>query len=173
MTDGVAIEGVTRSYGGQGRIVHALGPLTATLRAGGTTAIVGPSGCGKTTCLRMVAGFYKPDGGILKFGERTINDVPPHKRNTGMVFHNYALWPHLNAAGNVEYGLKVRKIDAAQRKKRVQEALDVVRLGDLGARFPSQLSGGQQQSVALARALRSSTFSTAKLNRGRVMGFFR
>ena len=127
--------------------------LTLDVREGELFFLLGPSGCGKTTCLRMVAGFYKPDGGILKFGERPINDVPPHKRNTGMVFQNYALWPHLNAAANVEYGLKVRKVERAERQKRVQQALEMVRLGDLGARFPSQLSGGQQQRVALARAL--------------------
>jgi iron(III) transport system ATP-binding protein len=127
--------------------------LSLDIREGELFFMLGPSGCGKTTCLRMVAGFYQPDGGILKFDDRTMNDVPPHKRNTGMVFQNYALWPHLSAKGNVEYGLKVRKIPTAEREKRVQQALDMVKLGHLAERYPSQLSGGQQQRVALARAL--------------------
>ena len=127
--------------------------LSLEIGAGELFFLLGPSGCGKTTCLRMVAGFYKPDGGQLLFGEQVMNQVPPHKRNTGMVFQNYALWPHLNVRGNVEYGLKVRKVGAGERKRRVDEALEMVRLGHLADRFPSQMSGGQQQRVALARAL--------------------
>ena len=127
--------------------------LSFDIHAGELFFLLGPSGCGKTTCLRMVAGFYKPDGGQLRFGERVINAVPPHKRNTGMVFQNYALWPHLSVRGNVEYGLKVRRISATERKRRVDEALEMVRLSHLAERFPSQMSGGQQQRVALARAL--------------------
>ena len=127
--------------------------LSLEIGAGELFFLLGPSGCGKTTCLRMVAGFYQPDGGQLRFGERVINNVPPHKRNTGMVFQNYALWPHLNVRGNVEYGLKVRKVPTPERERRVKEALDMVRLGHLADRYPSQMSGGQQQRVALARAL--------------------
>ncbi len=127
--------------------------LTLEIGEGELFFLLGPSGCGKTTCLRMVAGFYQPDGGQLLFGERAMNQVPPHQRNTGMVFQNYALWPHLTVKGNVEYGLKVRKIAKPEREKRVQQALEMVRLGSLGDRYPSQLSGGQQQRVALARAL--------------------
>ncbi len=127
--------------------------LSFDIRAGELFFLLGPSGCGKTTCLRMVAGFYKPDGGELRFGERVINAVPPHKRNTGMVFQNYALWPHLSVRGNVEYGLKVRRVPNPERKRRVDEALEMVRLSQLADRFPSQMSGGQQQRVALARAL--------------------
>ncbi len=127
--------------------------LSLEIGAGELFFLLGPSGCGKTTCLRMVAGFYRPDGGELRFGDRVINAVPPHKRNTGMVFQNYALWPHLSVRGNVEYGLKVRKVPAAERERRVKEALDMVRLGHLADRYPSQMSGGQQQRVALARAL--------------------
>ncbi len=127
--------------------------LTLDIAEGELFFLLGPSGCGKTTCLRMVAGFYQPDGGQLLFGERPMNHVPPHQRNTGMVFQNYALWPHLTVKGNVEYGLKVRKIAKPEREKRVQDALEMVRLGNLGDRYPSQLSGGQQQRVALARAL--------------------
>ena len=127
--------------------------LSLDVREGELFFLLGPSGCGKTTCLRMVAGFYQPDGGQLRFGERVMNDVPPHKRNTGMVFQNYALWPHLTAHGNIEYGLKVRKVERAERDRRVNQALEMVRLGGLGKRYPSQMSGGQQQRVALARAL--------------------
>lgn len=131
-------------------VVH---DLTLEINEGELFFLLGPSGCGKTTCLRMVAGFYQPDGGQLLFGDRPMNAVPPHLRNTGMVFQNYALWPHLTVKGNVEYGLKVRKIPKAERQRRVQEALEMVRLGNLGDRYPSQMSGGQQQRVALARAL--------------------
>lgn len=127
--------------------------LSFDIGAGELFFLLGPSGCGKTTCLRMVAGFYRPDGGDLFFGDRVINSVPPHKRNTGMVFQNYALWPHLSVRGNVEYGLKVRKVPSPERERRVKEALDMVRLGHLADRYPSQMSGGQQQRVALARAL--------------------
>ena len=127
--------------------------LSLDIAEGELFFLLGPSGCGKTTCLRMVAGFYQPDGGELRFGERLMNDVPPHKRNTGMVFQNYALWPHLTAHGNIEYGLKVRKIPRPERDKLVENALQMVRLEGLGKRYPSQMSGGQQQRVALARAL--------------------
>ena len=127
--------------------------LSLDVREGELFFLLGPSGCGKTTCLRMVAGFYQLDGGQLHFGERVMNDVPPHKRNTGMVFQNYALWPHLTAHGNVEYGLKVRKIARPERDRMVEQALQMVRLDGLGKRYPSQMSGGQQQRVALARAL--------------------
>ena len=131
----------------------AVSELSLEIKPGELFFMLGPSGCGKTTCLRMVAGFAQPDGGTLRFGERVMNNVAPHQRNTGMVFQNYALWPHLTVQGNVEYGLRVRKIDTASREKRVNEALEMVRLNNLGNRYPSQLSGGQQQRVALARAL--------------------
>ena len=131
----------------------AVSDLSLEIATGELFFMLGPSGCGKTTCLRMVAGFAQPDGGQLRFGERIMNNVAPHQRNTGMVFQNYALWPHLTVKGNVEYGLRVRKVDNASREKRVKEALEMVRLGHLGDRYTSQLSGGQQQRVALARAL--------------------
>jgi iron(III) transport system ATP-binding protein len=131
----------------------AVDNLNLEIRAGELFFLLGPSGCGKTTCLRMTAGFYQPDGGQLRFGERVMNAVPPHRRNTGMVFQNYALWPHLTARGNIEYGLKVRKMARAERDKRVDAALEMVRLPGLGDRYPNQMSGGQQQRVALARAL--------------------
>ena len=131
----------------------AVNNLSLAVREGELFFMLGPSGCGKTTCLRMVAGFAAPDGGVLRFGERVMNTVPPHRRNTGMVFQNYALWPHLTARGNVEYGLRVRKVPRAERDKLTANALEMVRLGGLGDRYPGQLSGGQQQRVALARAL--------------------
>ncbi|MBM3215199.1 ABC transporter ATP-binding protein, partial [Candidatus Poribacteria bacterium] len=115
--------------------------------------LLGPSGCGKTTCLRMVAGFYQPDGGDLYFRERRMNTVPPHRRNTGMVFQNYALWPHMTVYQNVEYGLNVRKVSAPEKRRRVAQALEVVQMEEYAQRTANQLSGGQQQRVALARAL--------------------
>ncbi|HEX8552561.1 MAG TPA: ABC transporter ATP-binding protein [Abditibacteriaceae bacterium] len=133
--------------------VSALDAVSLDIDAGELFFLLGPSGCGKTTALRTVAGFYQPDEGRILFGEKEMTRVPPHKRNTGMVFQNYALWPHLTCRGNVEYGLKVRKTPRDEMKRRVDEALEMVRLGNLGDRYPNQLSGGQQQRVALARAL--------------------
>src|SRR5436190_2775335 len=115
--------------------------------------LLGPSGCGKTTLLRLIAGFYQADGGELVFGDKSMNGVPPHRRNTGMVFQNYALWPHLTVAENVVYGLDVRGVSAAEKKQRVAEALAIVQMDKFAHRAPNQLSGGQQQRVALARAL--------------------
>src|SRR2546427_5504633 len=115
--------------------------------------LLGPSGCGKTTLLRLIAGFYQPDGGEVLFGDKPMNDVPPHRRNTGMVFQNYALWPHLTVAQNVVYGLEVRSLSAAEKKTRVAEALAIVQMERYAEHAPNQLSGGQQQRIALARAL--------------------
>ncbi|HMO65464.1 MAG TPA: ABC transporter ATP-binding protein, partial [Verrucomicrobiota bacterium] len=115
--------------------------------------LLGPSGCGKTTLLRLLAGFSQPDAGDLFFGDRRVNGVEPHLRNAGMVFQNYALWPHLTVAQNVGYGLEVRKVPKAERTARVREALAVVQMEHLADRTPNQLSGGQQQRVALARAI--------------------
>src|SRR5436190_5526067 len=115
--------------------------------------LLGPSGCGKTTLLRLIAGFYLPDEGRLFFGGKPMNAVPPHQRNTGMVFQNYALWPHMTVAENVVYGLDVRGVSAAEKKERVAEALAIVQMDKFAHRAPNQLSGGQQQRVALARAL--------------------
>ena len=115
--------------------------------------LLGPSGCGKTTCLRIIAGFYQPDAGQLMFGDRVMNGVPPHKRNTGMVFQNYALWPHMTVSENIAYGLILRKVDKATRAKRVAEALEMVQMFEYADRPVNKLSGGQQQRIALARAL--------------------
>jgi iron(III) transport system ATP-binding protein len=115
--------------------------------------LLGPSGCGKTTLLRLVAGFNAIDEGEISFDGRIINDVPPHQRGIGMVFQNYALWPHMTVQDNVAYGLKLRNTPGAEIATRVKAVLEKVRLGGLAERYPGQLSGGQQQRVALARAL--------------------
>ncbi len=115
--------------------------------------LLGPSGCGKTTTLRMVAGFVPPSEGKITIGEREITNLPPWKRNCGLVFQSYALFPHMTVADNVAFGLEMRKMPPAERAPRVAEALRLVRLAGYDQRFPRQLSGGQQQRVALARAL--------------------
>ncbi|GAX90731.1 ABC transporter ATP-binding protein [Effusibacillus lacus] len=114
---------------------------------------LGPSGCGKTTTLRMIAGFYYPSSGRIRFGEQDVTYLPPNKRNTGMVFQNYALFPHLTVFENVAFGLKVRKLSKGEIQTRVERALEQVHLPGMGSRRIDQLSGGQQQRVALARAL--------------------
>ncbi|MDO8124197.1 MAG: ABC transporter ATP-binding protein [Candidatus Hermodarchaeota archaeon] len=115
--------------------------------------LLGPSGCGKTTILRCIAGFYTPEEGQIFFDETNITRVPPNNRNTGMVFQNYAIWPHMKVFDNVAFGLKIRKIPKVTIRKKVEDILELVRLGGLAGRTPFQLSGGQQQRVALARAL--------------------
>lgn len=115
--------------------------------------LLGPSGCGKTTTLRLIAGFYKPDKGEIYFDNQMVNDVPPYRRNVGMVFQNYALWPHMTVYDNVVYGLKVRKVPMEERVERAKQGLQVVEMDGFATRYPNQLSGGQQQRVALARAL--------------------
>ena len=115
--------------------------------------MLGPSGCGKTTTLRIIAGFYEPDEGEVYFDQKLMNYVAVWKRNIGMVFQNYALWPHMSVEDNVSYGLRMRKIGKKEADERVKRALDLVGLSAFEKRFPSQLSGGQQQRVALARAL--------------------
>ena len=115
--------------------------------------MVGPSGCGKTTTLRMIAGFERPTSGRIVLDDVDVAQVPPHKRNVNTVFQSYALFPHLDVAGNVAFGLKYKKLTKEEQRKRVAEALALVQLGDFAKRKPAQLSGGQQQRVALARAL--------------------
>jgi spermidine/putrescine ABC transporter ATP-binding subunit len=115
--------------------------------------LLGPSGCGKTTILRCIAGFYTPEEGQVFFGETDMTRVPPNNRNTGMVFQNYAIWPHMKVFDNVAFGLKIRKLPKEEIRKKVMDILELVRLGGFEKRTPFQLSGGQQQRVALARAL--------------------
>ncbi len=138
--------------------VVATDEVTMTLREGELSTLLGPSGCGKTTLLRLIAGFYQPDSGHIFFDERDVTKLPPNRRNTGMCFQNYALWPHMSVHDNIAYGLKLKRIEGmkytqAAIKKRVNTALDLVHLEGLGERRVHQLSGGQQQRVALARAL--------------------
>ena len=145
----VVIRNLTKQFGA----VTALKNISLEIQSHELFFLLGPSGCGKTTLLRALAGFYQPDGGELLFGDKPMQGVPPHKRNTGMVFQNYALWPHLNVSENVGYGLDVRDVSAAEKKRRVSEALAIVQMEAYAARTPNQLSGGQQQRIALARAL--------------------
>src|SRR5688500_8047055 len=136
----VVIKNLTKRFGS----VTALDKVSFEIASQELFFLLGPSGCGKTTLLRLVAGFYAPDAGEILFGDRRINDVPPHKRNTGMVFQNYALWPHMTVAQNVAYGLDVRGIKGNEKKSRVAEALEIVQMGPYAERTPNQLSGGQQ-----------------------------
>ena len=131
----------------------AVDSVDLQIPAGALYFMLGPSGCGKTTLLRMIAGFQEPTGGKIFFGDRDVTNTPAEKRNTGMVFQSYALWPHLSVFDNVAFGLQVRGVSAAEQKKRVGAALEMVRMGNLAQRKPNQLSGGQQQRVALARAI--------------------
>ena len=145
----VILKGITKKFGD----VVAAGDVNLKIEDGEFFTLLGPSGCGKTTTMRMVAGLEHPDEGRIYFGDLDVTDLPPYRRNTGMVFQNYALWPHMKVHENVAYGLKVRKVPNDEIKDQVQDALELVKLGGLGDRFPSQLSGGQQQRVALARVL--------------------
>ena len=143
------IVSVTKRYGD----VYAVRDFTLDVADGEFVVFLGPSGCGKTTTLRVVAGFAEPTSGAVRLGERDITQLPPWKRNAGLVFQSYALFPHLTVAQNVAFGLEMRKVGQSQMSKRVAEVLQLVRLEHLGERLPRQLSGGQQQRVALARAL--------------------
>lgn len=133
--------------------VLAVDDISLEVPEGEFLTLLGPSGCGKTTTLRAIAGFHHPDSGEIWFGDRLMNNVPPNKRNTAMCFQSYALFPHMDVWNNISFGLKMRKIPAAQQKTRIHEALSMVGLEGLQKRRPGQLSGGQQQRVALARAI--------------------
>ncbi|MEV7503537.1 ABC transporter ATP-binding protein [Streptomyces sp. NPDC093018] len=145
----VEFRGLRREFGA----TVALDGLDLTVRPGEFLALLGPSGCGKTTALRMLAGFEHPDAGAVLVDGRDITQVPAHRRDAGMVFQSYSLFPHLSAVDNVAFGLRMRGVRAAERRSRAAELLELVGLGDKGERFPHQLSGGQQQRIALARAL--------------------
>jgi spermidine/putrescine ABC transporter ATP-binding subunit len=133
--------------------VEAVRGVSFDVPKGAYVCLLGPSGCGKTTILRTIAGFHLPNSGRLEIDGRDQSRVPPNRRNLGMLYQNYALFPHLSVAENVAFGLKMRRIDRAARERRVSEMLDLVHLSGLGGRRPTQLSGGQQQRVALARAI--------------------
>jgi len=145
----VELEGVTKKYGETWALdVERLG-----VEQGEFFAVVGPSGSGKTTLLRLVAGFTEPTSGSIRIDGKAVQDLPPYKRDIGMVFQNYALFPHMSVYENVAFGLRVRHFPADEIEDRVRELLNLVRLPGMQARRPQQLSGGQQQRVALARAL--------------------
>lgn len=145
----VELRGITKRYGN----FTAVDNISLEVDEGEFLSFLGPSGCGKTTTLRMIAGFEEPTEGSVFIKGKRVNEVPPYMRNIGMVFQNYALFPHKTVFNNVAYGLKMRQIEKKEITRRVEEALDMVRLSGLGGRKPNQLSGGQQQRVALARAL--------------------
>jgi len=143
------LDKLTKRYGAQA----AVDGISLAVARGECIALLGPSGCGKTTTLRLVAGFILPDEGQILLNGTAIERSPPHRRRIGMVFQNYALFPHLTAAGNVAFGLEMRDVGRAERDRRVAEALAMVGLAHLADRYPARMSGGQQQRIALARAL--------------------
>src|SRR5438477_5477414 len=145
----IRLDSLSRSFGA----VRAVDNFSATIEEGKLFTLLGPSGCGKTTLLRMIAGFTEVETGSIWFGERRIDTLPAHRRNTGMVFQNYAIFPNLTVGDNVAYGLRARKVPAARIAERVATALKLVHLDGYDARWPHQLSGGQLQRVAIARSL--------------------
>jgi putative spermidine/putrescine transport system ATP-binding protein len=145
----ISIRGISKRYGG----FTALDNVDLEIESGEFVTLLGPSGSGKTTLLMVLAGFIRPDSGTIAFGDRDVSLVPPHQRDVGMVFQNYALFPHMSVAGNIAYPLKLRGKPKDEIARRVKEALELVQLGDLGERRIDQLSGGQRQRVALARAI--------------------
>ena len=146
---GISLNQVTKRYG-ENTVVDS---IDLTIEPGEFMTFLGPSGSGKTTTLNMIAGFTQVDDGMLHIYGKPVAKLPPHKRDIGMVFQNYALFPHKTVAENIEYPLQRRKISKPERARMVKDALGMVRMGDFGDRYPSELSGGQQQRVALARAL--------------------
>ncbi len=145
----VRLTAVTRSWGA----TTALGGVSLHVPAGSFCVLLGPSGCGKTTCLRIVAGLDQANSGTVEIGGRDVTALPPAARGVAMVFQSYALFPHLNVAENIVFGLKARNVPAVERARRLERAVDILGIGQLLARRPGQLSGGQQQRVALGRAI--------------------
>lgn len=146
---GISIRNVTKQFG---KLVAA-NDINLEIEKGEFFTLLGPSGCGKTTLLRCIAGFLDPEAGQIYFGENRVDKIPTHKRGVGMVFQNYAVFPHLSVQDNVRYGLKARNVSAAEQKERAQQILSLVQLEGMEGRLPNQLSGGQLQRVAIARAL--------------------
>ncbi|MEV7423403.1 ABC transporter ATP-binding protein [Streptomyces sp. NPDC091212] len=147
----LVLESLAKTY--PGKDGAAVRGIDLTVERGRMLAVLGPSGCGKSTTLRMIAGLVEPTSGRIRVDGRDLTDAPVHRRDMGVVFQSYALFPHLDVARNVAFGLEMRKTPKAELKRRVDEALELVRLGHLAGRRIAQLSGGQQQRVALARAL--------------------
>ena len=145
----IRLEAIRRTFGA----VRAVDDISLEIRQGEFFTLLGPSGCGKTTLLRMIAGFCDVERGSVWFGDQRIDKLPAHRRNTGMVFQNYAIFPNLTVERNVAYGLRARGLDRAEIAPRVEKALQTVRLAGYGARWPHELSGGQLQRVAIARSL--------------------
>ena len=153
----IEIENLTKSYAGAESESAAVLGLNLSVAPGEFVTLLGPSGCGKTTTLRLIAGYLTPDAGAISVGGRVLSTpqkvLPPEERGMGMVFQNYAVWPHKTVYENVVFGLKIRRVAAAAAREQVARVLDLVNLGGLDQRYPSELSGGQQQRVALARSL--------------------
>jgi putative spermidine/putrescine transport system ATP-binding protein len=145
----VSLESLHKQFGAS----VAVADFSLDIADGELVAFLGPSGCGKTTTLRMIAGFLAPSAGTIRIAGKDVTDLPVHRRDTGMVFQRYALFPHMTVAQNVAFGLEMHKMPAVQRDARIREVLDMVRMTSLRDRYPRQLSGGQQQRVAIARAL--------------------
>ncbi|MDD7447279.1 MAG: ABC transporter ATP-binding protein [Clostridiales bacterium] len=150
MSSRIVCSHVKKVYAG-GNVV--IPDLSVEIQDGEFFTLLGPSGCGKTTLLRMLAGFNTVEGGQICFNDRVMNDVPAYKRNIGMVFQNYAVFPHMTVRENIEYGLKLREPDKAKRRQQCNEIMEVVKITEHADKHPDQLSGGQQQRVALARAI--------------------
>mgnify|MGYP002652205934 FL=1 len=149
----VELRGLTKKYGA----LAVVDNVSLLIEHGTLVCLLGPSGCGKTTTLRLAAGFVEPTEGEIRVGDRVVSSpqktLPPERRNMSMIFQSYALWPHMTVAENIVYGLKLRKVDSATIKKKLDDILATTRLAPLAQRYPGELSGGQQQRVALARAL--------------------
>jgi len=149
----IFIEKLRKTYGA----AVAVNDIDLVVADGEVLALLGPSGCGKTTTLQLLAGFLKPDGGLIRVGDRVLSSasevVPPERRNMSLIFQSYAVWPHKTVAENVAFGLQVRRVPKPRLAERVREVLKIVRMDELADRYPAELSGGQQQRVALARAL--------------------
>src|SRR6266496_481822 len=148
------LDAVTRRFAGAGgKAFNALSEMSLTIRRGEFIALLGPSGCGKSTALNCIAGLLPLSSGSIWLDDTRIDTLPPEQRGFGMVFQNYALFPHMSVRANIGFGLKMRKVGRAEARRRVDEALRLVQLTDHAAKFPAQLSGGQQQRVAIARAV--------------------
>ncbi|GHH67387.1 spermidine/putrescine import ATP-binding protein PotA [Streptosporangium violaceochromogenes] len=149
----IELDGVVKEYLAHGEVVQAVKGVTLTIAEGEFFSLLGPSGCGKTTTMRVIAGFEDPSRGTVRLHGHDVTGVPPNKRDVNMVFQSYALFPHMNVWENVAFGLKRRKVDRAEIRRRVGEMLEIVDLAGREKRRPREMSGGQQQRVALARAL--------------------